>query len=166
MPKVNFNGRARASNHKRREVTRGARLGRGQSVAEVTHKNIEAKLSQHSYVDRAGIVRTLMCNYSPTKEAQRSHRYQNCRFVKGRCYLYLPGTSIDRTVTTTEPLMHGSEAIPRVEEKEGSNDEGAGRTGCRTTRGMGGPIRTSKVSGVGWVDACPFRKPSPLLMRW
>lgn len=40
-----------------------------ESVAKLTHKNIVANLSQHSYVDRSSMIGTLTCNRSPKKAA-------------------------------------------------------------------------------------------------
>lgn len=42
----------------------------GERAAELRQKNTVVNLSQHSYVDHAGIIRTLTCNCSPMKPAQ------------------------------------------------------------------------------------------------
>lgn len=105
----------------------------------------QAETDRIGHIRLAGTIRTLTCNCSTTKAAQPSRRCQSCRYrgkcsltyaCRGRCYLYPPGASNDRTITTTEPMMRGHEATPKVEEKDRENDEGAGKTGYQTTRGM------------------------------
>lgn len=81
-----------------------------------------------------------------------------CCACKGHYHLYPPGTSNDRTVTTSEPVMRGSQGTRGVEGKDGGIHKGAGRTGCRATRRMSSRNRASKALRMGDVDVCGFKE--------